>query len=168
MNLKNHYHETFSAYIYLALKRDHASFYLPDCIIKLKYHLYRPVLKYYIFIRHSNYYNFILHFFSLSLKLSGKSINFDDKKISKSNFYINKKLFNIYDLDVDKVLVPKKESYGTKNSFKYFIEYNDNDVIRPLCVKLPQMTGYVKHFDSKKTMSFKASVNKLLKKYTKI
>ena len=100
--------------------------------------------------------------------MSGKSINFDDKKISKSNFYINKKLFNIYDLDVDKVLVPKKESYGTKNSFKYFIEYNDNDVIRPLCVKLPQMTGYVKHFDSKKTMSFKASVNKLLKKYTKI
>ena len=30
--------------------------------------------------------------------------------------------------------------------FKYFIGYNDNDVIRPLCVKLPQMTGYAKKF----------------------
>ena len=30
------------------------------------------------------------------------------------------------------------------------------------------MTGYVKHFDSNKTMSFKVSDNKLLKKYTKI
>ena len=32
--------------------------------------------------------------------MSGKSINFDDKKISKSNFYKNKKIFNKYDLDV--------------------------------------------------------------------
>ena len=31
-----------------------------------------------------------------------------------------------------------------KNSFKYFHGYND-DVIRPLCIKLPQMIGYVKH-----------------------
>ena len=30
------------------------------------------------------------------------------------------------------------------------------------------MTGYVKHFDSNKTMSFKAIDNKLLKKYNKI
>ena len=61
-----------------------------------------------------------------------------------------------------------KKSYGKKNSLKYFIGYNDGDVIRPLCIKLPQMIGYVKHFDSNKTMSFKVSENKLLKKYTKI
>ena len=73
--------------------------------------------------------------------MNGKSINFDDKKINKSNFYKNKKLFNIHDLDVNKILVSKKESYGTKNSLKYFIGYNDNDVIRPLCIKLPQMIG---------------------------
>ena len=30
------------------------------------------------------------------------------------------------------------------------------------------MIGYVKHFDSNKTMSFKVSANKLLKKYNKI
>ena len=54
-----------------------------------------------------------------------------------------------------------------KNSLKYFIGYND-DVIKPLCIKLPQMIAYVKHFDSNKTMSSKVSDNKLLKKYTKI
>ena len=47
-------------------------------------------------------------------------------------------------LDVNKILVSKEEPYGTKNSFKYFIGYNDNDVIRPLCVKLPQMAGYAR------------------------
>ena len=82
--------------------------------------------------------------------MNGKSINFEDKKINKSNFHKNKKLFNIYDLDVNKILVSKKESYDTKNSVKYFIGYNDDDVVIPLCIKLPQMIGSVKHFDSNK------------------
>ena len=100
--------------------------------------------------------------------MSRKSINFDDKKIHKSNFHKNKKLFNLNDIDVNKMLVSKKESYGTKNSLKYFIGYNDSDVIRPLCIILPQMIAYVKHFDSNKTMSFKVTDNKILKKYNKI
>ena len=100
--------------------------------------------------------------------MSGKSINFDDKKINKSNFYKNKKIFSLNDIDVNKILVSKKESYGTKNSLKYFIGYNDGDVIRPLSILLPEMIGYVKHFDCNKTMSFKVSDNKLLKKCNKI
>ena len=100
--------------------------------------------------------------------MSGKSIKFDDKKINKSSFYKNKKLFSLNDIDINKILVSKKESYGTKNSLRYFIGYNDGDIIRPLCIILPQMIGYVKHFDSNKTMSFKVSDNKLLKKYNKI
>ena len=40
--------------------------------------------------------------------MSGKSISFEDKKINKSNFCKNKKLFNIYDLDINKILVSKK------------------------------------------------------------
>ena len=100
--------------------------------------------------------------------MSGKSINFDDKKINKSHFYKNKKLFSLNDIDANKILVSKKRSYGTKNSLQYFIGCNDDDVIRPLCIILPQMIGYVKHFDSNKKMSFKVSDNKLLKKYNKI
>ena len=100
--------------------------------------------------------------------MSGKSISFDDKKINKSSFYKNKKLFSLNDIDINKILVSKKESSGTKNSLKYFIGYNDGDVIRPLCILLPQMIGYVKHFDSNNTMSFKVRDNKLLKKYKKI
>ena len=53
---------------------------------------------------------------------------FDDKKISKSNFYKNKKLFGIYDIEVDKILISKKESYGKKahlNTFLYKASSND-------------------------------------------
>ena len=44
----------------------------------------------------------------------------------------------------------KKSHMVQKNSLKYFIGYNDEDDIRPLCILLPQMIGYVKHFDSNK------------------
>ena len=69
--------------------------------------------------------------------MSGKNINFDDKKVKKSIFYKNKVINNIEDINVNNILVSKKEPCGNKNSFKYFIGYSDNDVIRPLCIKLP-------------------------------
>ena len=86
--------------------------------------------------------------------MSGKDINFDGKKIKRSTFYRNKKIYSTDDVDVNNILVSKKESYGTKNSLKYFIGYNDNDVIRPLCIRLPQMTGYARKFDENATISF--------------
>ena len=96
--------------------------------------------------------------------MSGKNIRFGDKETNKSNFYKNKKLFKIEDIDINNILVSKTESYGTKNLLKYFIGYNNDDVIRPLCIKLPQMIYYLKYFDSNKTLSFKVSDKKLLKK----
>ena len=46
------------------------------------------------------------------MRMSGKKIIFNDKKINKSNFYRNKKLFQIYDIDINKILVSKREPYG--------------------------------------------------------
>ena len=100
--------------------------------------------------------------------MSGKNINFNDKKIKKSIFYKNKAINNIEDIDVNNILVSKKESYGNKNSVKYFIGYNDNDVIRPLCIRLPQIIGYARKFDGNATMSFIVKDKKLLKKYINI
>ena len=66
-------------------------------------------------------------------------MSFGDKKIKKSEFYKNKKALKIYDIDANKILVSKEEPYGSNKSIKYFIEYNDNDDIRPLCIMLPRM-----------------------------
>ena len=61
------------------------------------------------------------------------------KRSTRVIFIRNKKIFNIDEIGVDKILVSKWESYGKKGSLKYFIGYNDNDVIRLWCIKLPQM-----------------------------
>ena len=64
-----------------------------------------------LFRRHWNCYKenfiFFLQFY-----------DFDDKKINKSNFYKNKKLFKIDEINVNRKLVSKKEPYCTKESIK--------------------------------------------------
>ena len=92
----------------------------------------------------------------------------ETKKIKTNDFYKNKKVIKIDNIDASKILASKEESYGTKNSFKFFIGYNDNNAIRPLCIKLPQMIGYVRKFQGNTTMSFKINGSKLLKKYNQI
>ena len=101
--------------------------------------------------------------------MNGKSINFDKKNIKKSNFYNkNKKIFNVDDTDVNKILVSKKEQYGKYNSFKYFTGYNDN-VIRPLYLFISQTTGYINKFEKNKiTMTLIVEDKQLLKNYKKI
>ena len=63
--------------------------------------------------------------------MSTSSINFNDKKIKKSNFYIkNKKIFNIDDIDVNKILVSKKEQYG-----RYINKFDKNKITMSLMIK---------------------------------
>ena len=54
----------------------------------------------------------MFYFFSLLyIRTNGKNINFDNKNIKKSGFYNkNKKIFNIDDIDVNKILVSKKNN----------------------------------------------------------
>ena len=102
--------------------------------------------------------------------MNGKNINFDNKNIKKRDFYNkNKKIFNIDDTDVNKILVSKKEQYGEYNSFKYFIGYNDNNIIRPLYLELSQMTEYINKFEKNKiTMSLMVKAKQRLANYNKI
>ena len=85
--------------------------------------------------------------------MSGKNINFDDKKTKKSTFYKNKTINTIENIDVNNILVSKIEPYGNKNPVKYFVGYKDNDIIRTLCIRLRQMTGYARKFENA-TLSF--------------
>ena len=48
--------------------------------------------------------------------MSGKNINFNDKKIKKSIFYKNKAINNTEDINVNNIFVFKKEPYGKKKT----------------------------------------------------
>ena len=76
VNSKNLYYETFLAYIWLALKRDHVSLYLTDCIIYVKYDFNRTVLKYKLFARHPIYYRNVFYIFFIQYKNEWKEHKF--------------------------------------------------------------------------------------------
>ena len=98
--------------------------------------------------------------------MSGNNINFGNKKIKKR---LQQKKININDTDVNKILVSKKEKYGKYNSFKHFIGYNDNNIMKSLYLELPQMIGYINKFHKNTiTMSLKVKDKKLFKNYNKI
>ena len=88
------------------------------------------------------------------------------KILKKATFVI---IFNIDDIDVNKILVSKKEQYSKHNSFKYFIGYNNSNVIRPLYLFLSQTTEYINKFDKNEiTMSLMIKDMQLFKNYNKI
>ena len=88
--------------------------------------------------------------------------------LNKKEFYSSKQAISLDSVDLNKIVVSKKWKIND-TTYKYFCEYLNNDVIKPLCVILPQMDGYIKYFDDGgKNMSFVTNDEKVYEKYNKI
>ena len=61
-------------------------------------------------------------------------------------------------------MLPNKDPYRNKDSFKHFIGYIHNGEIFPklLCIKLPQLDGYAKHFNNNSNNNNNNNNNKYL------
>ena len=70
--------------------------------------------------------------------------------------------------DLSKIVVSNKWKIND-TTCKLLCGYLDNDVARPLCVILPQMSGYIKYFDNgAKNMSFIMDDKEVYAKYNEI
>ena len=78
--------------------------------------------------------------------MSEKTLKFGDVVINKKEFHASKQAIALNLVDTDKIVVSDKFRHSDNGS-KYFIGYLDNVIIRPLCIILLQMSGYIKHFD---------------------
>ena len=45
-------------------------------------------------------------------------------------FHRSRKPFSVNDIDVNKIIISKEVVYGTKNSLKYFIRYNQTIILK--------------------------------------
>ena len=87
--------------------------------------------------------------------MTEKTLKFGDVVVNKKEFHASKKPTALNFIGIDKIVVSDKYKHNDKG-FKYFIGYTDDSIIRPLCIVLPQMSGYAKYFfDCGKNMSFK-------------
>ena len=71
-------------------------------------------------------------------------------------------------INVDQIVVPDKFKHND-DGFKYFIGHKEGEIVEPLCITLPQMTGYIKYFENGgKNMSFVIKDDDVLYKYNVI
>ena len=78
-----------------------------------------------------------------------KTWKFNNKKFNRS-----KEPIDLLSVDSDQIVVSHKFKHNDEG-FKYFIGYLKGEIIKPLCIILPQMSGYIKYFENgSKSVSF--------------
>ena len=70
--------------------------------------------------------------------------------------------------NVDQIVVSNKFRHSDE-SFKNFISYQEGEIVKPLCIILPQMSGYIKYFENgSKNMPFLIKGDEVWEKYENI
>ena len=83
-----------------------------------------------------------------------KTLKFNNTKINKKEFHKSKQAIDLDSVDTNKIVVSDKFRHS-EESFKCFIGYQEDEIVRPLCIILPQMNAYIKYFENgRKNMSF--------------
>ena len=99
--------------------------------------------------------------------MSEQTLKFGENVVNKKDFHSSKQAITSNSVDSSKILVSDKFKLSD-NSCRFFIGYSVGGVIRPLCIILPQMSGYIKYFDNGgKNMLFKIEEESVHLKYTK-
>ena len=94
---------------------------------------------------------------------------FNDIEVNKKDFYASKQAIPLNLVDVNNTVISQRVK-PNNDTYKYFIGYlHDDDVIKSLCVILPQVSGYIKYFENGgKNMSFKIEDEDVYLKYNEI
>ena len=100
--------------------------------------------------------------------MSEKTLKFSNTRVYKKEFYMSKQPIDLMSVSVDQIVVSDKFKHSDEG-FKYFIGYQEREIIKPLCIILPQMSGYIKYFEnSGKNMSFLIKDDEVWGKYNEI
>ena len=100
--------------------------------------------------------------------MSEKTLKFNNIRLNKKEFHKSKKAIDLMSVNVDQIVVSGKFKHNNEG-FKYFIGYQEGEIIKPLCIILPQISGCVKYFkNSGKNMFFLIKDDEVWEKYEQI
>ena len=107
-------------------------------------------------------------FFLSIIRMSEKTLKFDNIGVNKKKFNKSKQTIDLDLLNADQIVVSEKFKHSD-DGFKHFIGYKEGEIVKPLCIILPQMSGHLKYFENGgKNMSFVNKDDSVLDKYNKI
>ena len=100
--------------------------------------------------------------------MSEKTLNFYNIRLNKKEFHKSKEPVDLTSANVDQIVVSGKFKHNNKG-FKYLIDYQEGEIVKRLCIILPQMSGYIKYFENGgKNMSLLIKDDELWEKYEQI
>ena len=109
-----------------------------------------------------------MSFFVHSTIGSEKTLKFNNIKINKKEFHKSKQAIDLDSVTTDKIVVSDKFRHS-EECYKYYIGYQENEIVKPLYIILSQMNGYIKYFDNGgKNMSFYIKNDEVWQKYEEI
>ena len=97
-----------------------------------------------------------------------KTLQFNDIILNQKESHNSKEPVDLFSVNVDQIVVSDK--FEQKNKvFEHFIGYQKGEIVKPLCIILPQMSGYIKYFENGgKNVSFFIKDDEVWDKYDKI
>ena len=100
--------------------------------------------------------------------MSEKTLKFSNIILNKIKVHRSKEPIHLLLVDLDQIVGPYKFKHNDEGC-KYFIGYLKNEIVKPLCIILLQMSGYIKYFENgSKNMSFLIKDDEVWDKYDKI
>ena len=100
--------------------------------------------------------------------MSEKTLKFDNIRVNKKEFHKSKQPIDLNLINADQIVVSDKFKHSD-DGFKYFIGYKEGEIVKPLCIILHQIIGYIKHFENGgKNMSFVIKDDDVLDEYNEI
>ena len=112
----------------------------------------------------NNFLFFLFFIFSL-IQISEKRLKFNNIKLDKREFHKSKEPIHLLSVELDQRVLSYKFKHNDEG-FEYFIGYLENGIVKPLCINMPQMNGYIKYFENgSKNMSFLIKDDEVWDKY---
>ena len=74
--------------------------------------------------------------------MNEKTLKFHDIVVNKKEFDKSKQPINLDLVNVDQIVIFDRFKH-IDDGFKYFIGYKEVDVVKPLCIILIEMSGYI-------------------------
>ena len=100
--------------------------------------------------------------------MSEKTLKFDNIRVNKIEFYKSKQSIDLDLVNIDQIIVSDKFKHSD-DGIKYFIGYKEGEIVKPLCIILPEMSGYIKYFENNgKNMSVLIKIDEVVEKYNEI
>ena len=100
--------------------------------------------------------------------MSEKTLKFNNIRLNKKELHKYKEPTDLMSVIVDQIVVSDKFKHNSEG-FKYFIGYQEVEIVKLLCINLPQISGYINYFENgSKNMSFLIKDDEVWEKYGNI